>query len=141
MVLRFAFFAQFPCGPLLLLEPVFLVRCLFDVTVLESALVWSPTGVCRRHRLLQPRGEVVQLDTEVVHAIHIIPLFLIRCLAVDQLFRRFIQFSVLVKLIGQKLRQEDLSTPLAMDLIEHPPLFRLSWHFFRYLSFAFLVFA
>ena len=76
-------------GPLFLLDEVFVVGCGLHVSVFECALIGSPSSISRSYLIMQPRREVVHLEREMAHSIHLVSLLGVRYLGPDQLWLPF----------------------------------------------------
>jgi len=64
-------------------------------------------------------GEIIELQTKVRHAIHIVPSFWVGILFIDAYLSIFINFGVLIllRLPWEELCNKYLITPMAMNLI------------------------
>ena len=61
-------------------QPILFECCSFHVAVLQCSLVWSPPRISWRNNILQPFGEVIHLQVELRHSIHIGSLLWVRIL-------------------------------------------------------------
>ena len=70
-------------SPLFLFKETFLVGSCVNVSVFKGALIRSPSCVCGWYDVLEPLREVVHLEREVAHAIHLILLLRVGILGPD----------------------------------------------------------
>lgn len=60
---------------LLFLQPILLNGSKFEVSVFKSALIWAESCVSRWKLRDELFGQVVELNVEMSHAIHVLPVF------------------------------------------------------------------
>ena len=82
-MLNVIFLAEVADSPLFIFEETFLVGSCVNVSVFEGALIRSPSCVCGWYDILKSLREVVHLEREVAHAVHLILLLRVRILGPD----------------------------------------------------------
>lgn len=105
------FFVLAHCS-LFLFEPVLFEGSHLEFSVFQGSLVRSTTGVCGGQDRLQELGEVVQLEHEVAHAVHVLPL-----LGVGGLPPNHLLFAQVLLALPIHLLDPHLVTPTTVQLI------------------------
>ena len=110
VVLQIVRFFVLADSPLLLLKSVLFGACELHVAVFESSLVRPSARISRCNLIVEPCWEIVELQGEVTHTIHVVPLFRVLSLCPDQLrLPRWLSF-------GPECLKVDHVVPIAIYL-------------------------
>ena len=115
---------------------IFLKCGCFHVTVFEGALVRPPSRVGWRNQTMQPFGEIINLDSKVRHAVHMVPKFRVGLLFPDDFFGAArcvdtnlvvpISSDLILQILGFSISQVNFSSQFEFFLGEPSSPFKLN---------------
>ena len=101
-------------GALSVLQSLFLKSCRLHVTILKGSLILPSPGIGGADDIMQPLWEIIHLDVEFGHTIHVVHTFRVRSFAPHDL-----------TLFGLLIGDGNLIVPVAFDQIVNLLIFTL----------------